>query len=81
MGFSNDPERRLLEHNESPHLTFTSKHRPWKLVAQFVVGNEKGEAMKVEKYIKKRKSVAFVEKCIAKQKDQSFIDWLKDKVA
>ncbi|MGE5382972.1 MAG: GIY-YIG nuclease family protein [Omnitrophica WOR_2 bacterium] len=29
-GYSDNVERRLTEHNNSQHNTFTSKHRPWK---------------------------------------------------
>ncbi|WP_082911433.1 GIY-YIG nuclease family protein [Pedobacter psychrophilus] len=29
LGYSEDPERRLLEHNNSERVTYTSKHRPW----------------------------------------------------
>ena len=33
VGYSNDPQRRVLEHNTKPFNTYTSKHRPWNLVA------------------------------------------------
>ena len=77
IGHSDDPERRLIEHNESPHNTFTSKHRPWKLMAQIPIGEIRGEAMRIEKYIKGRKSRSFNETLILKQNDTNFVENLK----
>lgn len=42
VGHSDEPNRRLKEHNESTHLTFTSKFRPWKLVAQIAISESRG---------------------------------------
>jgi putative endonuclease len=55
VGYSNDYERRLIEHNSSPKNTFTSKHRPWHLKAVFACGNIEASAMQIEKFIKKQK--------------------------
>jgi len=46
----------------SPHNTFTSKHRPWKLIAVFTASEDMATAMKIERFIKKQKSRAFIEK-------------------
>ena len=56
VGHSNDPHRRLQQHNESPFDTYTSKHRPWELKAMFECGFNRAEAMKFEKLIKGHKS-------------------------
>jgi putative endonuclease len=56
IGYSDNPQRRLREHNENPHLSFTSKHRPWILKCLIPVSSERGEAMKWEKYLKGLKS-------------------------
>jgi putative endonuclease len=64
IGYSEDPYRRLIEHNNSPHNTYTSKHRPWHLAAIFECSTIEGEAMKMEKYIKKQKSRNLLEKLI-----------------
>jgi putative endonuclease len=64
VGHSDDPWRRLVEHNTSPHNTYTSKHRPWTLEAVYQVGNDRSEAMRIEKFIKKQKSKALLEKLI-----------------
>jgi putative endonuclease len=77
IGHSDNPERRLKEHNETIHNTFTSKHRPWKLIAQFPIGEERSKAMQVEKYIKRRKSRSLIETIILKEGDLAYIEKLK----
>ena len=77
IGHSDDPERRLSEHNESTHLTFTSKHRPWKLMAQIPVGENRREAIQVEKYIKGRKSRVLIKTIILNQVEVNYIEKLK----
>ena len=56
VGSSQDPWNRLIKHNTSPFNTFTSKYRPWVLKAVFEVGETRGEALRIEKFIKKQKS-------------------------
>ncbi len=64
VGYSNDPFRRVNEHNTKPFNTYTSKNRPWSLVAVFFCPGEKSSAMKMEKFIKMQKSQKFIEKII-----------------
>ena len=64
IGYSTDPNRRLEEHNSSPFPTFTSKHRPWSLVAVFSAGDSRGIAMKLEKEMKKIKNVTILKSII-----------------
>jgi putative endonuclease len=61
VGYTSNYERRIFEHNTSERDTYTSKHRPWTLKAVFECGAEEGEAMKLEKFIKKQKSRKFIE--------------------
>ena len=56
VGITNNPAKRLSEHNEGVHCTFTSKHRPWEIRAVFEVGESLGKAMVIEKFIKKNRS-------------------------
>ena len=56
VGYTNDIKRRLEEHNNIKFNTFTHKYRPWKLSALFQVSEDKGEAIKMERFIKKQKS-------------------------
>jgi len=74
VGQSHDVEARLRDHNEGDHLTqsskYTFKHRPWVLKCCFVAGNDRGAAMKVEKYIKRQKSRTFIEKVIEIHQDR-----------
>ena len=64
VGYSEDVERRLSEHNYSERITYTSKHRPWVLKKQIEIGDDRGFAMKIEKAIKKSKSRILIEKII-----------------
>ena len=51
IGYSNDPFRRLEEHNTKPFNTYTSKHRPWRLEAIFICSQDEKEAMGIERFI------------------------------
>ena len=62
VGYTQNVEQRVFEHNNSLHPTFSSKLRPWKLKAAFELNGSAGEAMKAEKFIKKQKSRAFIDK-------------------
>jgi len=64
VGHSNDPFRRVNEHNTKPFNTYTSKNGPWTLAAVFFCSGEKSAAMKIEKFIKMQKSQYFIEKII-----------------
>jgi putative endonuclease len=61
VGFSDDPYRRLLEHNSKPFNTFTSKHRPWEIKAIFECSPDRSIAMRTEKFIKKQKNRSLLE--------------------
>jgi putative endonuclease len=61
VGYTNDPQRRLIEHNTSPHNTFTSKHRPWEMRALFECGMSESRTMIIEHFIKKQKSRELIE--------------------
>ena len=69
VGQTHDVAARLRSHNEGARADqstkYTFKHRPWELVCSFSVGADRGEAMKIEKYIKRQKSRSFLERVIA----------------
>jgi putative endonuclease len=69
LGFSNDPNRRLVEHNTNPFNTYTSKHRPWILKTYFKCSKSEQYARNVERFIKKQKSRKLLEQLC----DPSFI--------
>jgi len=68
-GYSNDPWRRIIEHNSKPHNTYTSKHRPWVLKAVFECSAHEAQAIKLERFLKRQKSRLLFEKLI----DPNFI--------
>ncbi len=64
IGYSEDPQRRLIQHNTSPRMTYTHKHRPWVLKACFPVSDSRQMAIKMERYLKKLKSRKIIEEII-----------------
>ena len=61
VGYSDDPFRRLNEHNTKPFSTFTAKHRPCQLKAVFECSEKKTEAIQIERFIKRQKSRELLE--------------------
>ena len=61
VGYTNEPQRRLEEHNSKPHNTFTSKHRPWIMKVLFECGNSESQTIVTERFIKKQKSRKLIE--------------------
>jgi putative endonuclease len=61
VGSTSNYHERLFSHNNSDKNTFTSKHRPWKLMAVFIAGEIRGEALRLEKFIKTQKSRKLIE--------------------
>ncbi|MCF8357703.1 MAG: GIY-YIG nuclease family protein, partial [Prolixibacteraceae bacterium] len=61
VGSTDNVRRRLTEHNELSENSYTSKFRPWELIAFFEVGESRSTALKIEKHIKKQKSKTYIE--------------------
>ena len=59
-GLTDDPERRLREHNEGACWS-TRKHRPWRLVATVRFENADA-AYRFEEYLKTRSGRAFAKR-------------------
>jgi len=68
VGYTNDPERRLIEHNTKEFNAYTRKHRPWELAHSFPVSDNRGDAMKIELFIKKQKSRKLIEVIVSMKK-------------
>ena len=64
IGSSSNPWKRIKKHNTSKFNTYTSKYRPWEIVAIFQTGKTRGEAETAEKFIKKQKSRSLILKLI-----------------
>ncbi len=76
VGHTDDVVRRLKEHNELSESSYTSKHRPWTLKAYFQISEDRGLAMRVERFIKKQKSRKFIEKIL----DNNDIGFILDRL-
>ena len=64
VGYTDDMERRLREHNSLLTDSFTSKHRPWALILFLPVSGERKYAVRMEKLIKGKKSKTFIQNFI-----------------
>jgi|WetSurSiteA1Bulk_404760.scaffolds.fasta_scaffold73624_1 putative endonuclease len=61
IGHTDEPDRRLEEHNTVIKNSYTAKFRPWIRKACFEVSESRGEAKRVENYLKRMKSRKFIE--------------------
>ena len=80
IGHTDDPERRLFEHNNSPKKTFTSKFRPWNLVSKHPISEKRSDAIKIERYLKNRKSKELLNRLIENQSNGYYINLLFKKI-
>ncbi len=69
VGHSVDPWKRLEQHNSNTGEKFTGKYDSWELRAVFEVSDRKGDADRIEKYIKRQKNRTLIERLV----DPSFI--------
>ena len=77
IGQTPDVQKRLHEHNNPVEKSkYTAKYIPWELILYFPVSNERGDAMKIEKFIKAQKSRKFILKLIENKDDLRFLQKL-----
>ena len=65
VGHSSDPWQRLEQHLSNSGEKYTGSYRDWKLVAVFEISSSKGDADKIEKFIKRQKSRALIDKILS----------------
>jgi putative endonuclease len=80
VGHTNDPQRRLIEHNTTNDNKFTTKFRPWEMLLSFEVSESRGEALKMERFIKKQKSRLFIKRLIESKDNPTYFKGLIRKV-
>ena len=56
VGHTDNLKNRLWSHNNTERNTFTSKYRPWEMVAGFEVNGNRADAAHVETQLKQMKS-------------------------
>jgi putative endonuclease len=64
VGHSENPWKRLIQHNSNCIEKYTGKVQDWELMAVFEVSPLKGDAVKLEKFIKKQKSKQLILKLL-----------------
>jgi putative endonuclease len=72
IGSTEDPDRRLIEHNTSPHNTFTSKFRPWVIAAVFPIAETRDIAVRYERKLKSMKSRFIIQDLISHSGDVGY---------
>jgi putative endonuclease len=80
IGYTNNPDRRLIEHNTAEEDKFTSKFRPWRMLLFFKVSDSRGEAIKVERFIKRQKSRLFLARLLEEANNPEYFKRLLEKV-
>jgi len=81
IGHTYDVEKRLHEHNHPEIFSrFTAKGIPWELVLSFEISDSRGDAMRVEKFIKKQKTRSFIQKLITNKNNRDYLDDLINKI-
>jgi putative endonuclease len=64
VGHSENPWDRLVQHNENQGDKYTGKYQNWELKAVFQVSENRGDALLIEKFIKRQKSKKLLLKLI-----------------
>ena len=65
IGYSSDPWRRLEQHNTNTSDNYTGQTKDWQLKAVFRVFSSEGDAIKIERFLKKQKSRNLIERMCA----------------
>jgi putative endonuclease len=68
VGHTSVVEARLAQHLQNDSSKYTGKYKDWELRAVFYVSEERADAMKLEKFIKKQKSRKLIEQIIDAEK-------------
>ena len=77
IGHTEDVDKRLKEHNNPViRYKYTAKYLPWEIKMSFPVSDFRGDAIRVEKVIKKQKSKVFIKKLIAEKDNTEFLEGL-----
>jgi putative endonuclease len=68
IGYSQDPAKRLEFHNSELNKIWSKRGQPWelKVVIEFP---DKTAALKAEKFIKRKKSIAYIQKGDCREKN------------
>jgi putative endonuclease len=65
VGHSENPWERFLQHATNSGHKYTGSYHDWKLMAVFQISDRRGDADRIEKFIKKQKSRNLIEKILS----------------
>ncbi len=68
VGHTRDITARIAQHLQNDSTKYTGKYKDWEIKSVFYVSEERGDAMRIEKYIKKQKSRKLIEQIINDEK-------------
>ena len=61
IGYTNNLDRRISEHNSEDNISYTARHRPWEIVSYFAFTSEY-KALDFEKFLKSGSGNVFVKR-------------------
>jgi len=77
IGHTSNVHKRLEEHNNPVDFSkYSAKGIPWEIVLSIMISESRSDAMKVEKFIKKQKSRAFIQKLILEKDNLEYFEKL-----
>jgi putative endonuclease len=68
VGHNSDITARIEQHLQNDSSKYTGKFKDWEIKSVFYVSEERGDAMRLEKFIKKQKSRKLIEQIINEEK-------------
>ena len=75
IGHTEDVVKRLEKHNNPVEKNkYTAKYLPWEIKMSFPASELRGDAIRIEKFIKKQKSKVFIKKLIAEKANREYLE-------
>jgi putative endonuclease len=77
IGHTSNILKRLAEHNNPQDFSkYSAKGIPWEIVLSIIISESRSDAMRVERFIKKQKSRAFIRKLILQKDNLEYFEKL-----
>jgi putative endonuclease len=77
IGHTSNVLKRLPEHNNPQDFSkYSAKGIPWVVVLSIMISDSRSDAMRVERFIKKQKSRAFIQKLILEKDNLEYFEKL-----
>lgn len=81
IGQTSDLNKRVYDHNHPVvNSKYTAKYIPWEMCFSAYVSEERGDAIRVERFIKKQKSRMFLQDIILSGRDPTYFQKIIEKI-